>query len=187
METQNIKSTKDAIKHWYLSLILGIIFILTGLWVLRTPVESYITLAILFSVIFFVSGIFEIIYYTANRKEVHHWGWGLASGIIDLLFGIWLLSSPLVSISILPFFVGFMLMFRSMTAVAVSFDLKHQAVKGWGWLLALGILGWIFSFIMIWDPLIGGMTIVIWTGVALISIGAFRVMLAFRLKGLNHK
>ena len=50
MEDQIIKTGKNAIKHWYLSLILGILFIFVGIWVFITPVSSYFTLAILFSV-----------------------------------------------------------------------------------------------------------------------------------------
>ncbi len=185
MATQIIKTLKTAVKHWYLSLILGVIFIITGIWVLRTPVESYLALSILFSVTFFVNGIFEIIYSISNRKQLNNWGWVLAGGIVDLLFGIWLLSSPLLSIAVLPFFVGFMLMFRSFTAIGFAIDLKSFGVKGWGWLLALGILSMLFSFVLIWKPMFAGFTIVIWTALAFITIGVFKIILSFRLKRLN--
>jgi uncharacterized membrane protein HdeD (DUF308 family) len=92
METEIIKTTKNATKHWYLSLILGILFIGVGIWVFMTPVSSYLTLSILFSVTIFVSGIFEIVYSISNRKEMDNWGWVLTGGIIDLLFGLWRLA-----------------------------------------------------------------------------------------------
>jgi uncharacterized membrane protein HdeD (DUF308 family) len=185
MENQIIKTLKNAIKHWYLSLILGILFIFAGIWVLRTPLESYLALSILFSVTIFVSGIFEIIYSVTNRKEMDNWGWVFAGGIIDLLFGFWLMSSPLLSIAVLPFVVGFMLMFRSMFAMGFAFDLKAFAVKDWGLLLALGILGVLFSFILLWKPLFAGLTIVIWTGCAFITLGIYRIILSFKLKQLH--
>ena len=52
MEKQLFKNIKNAVKHWYLSLIVGILFLLFGFWILKTPMESYITLALLFGVIF---------------------------------------------------------------------------------------------------------------------------------------
>jgi uncharacterized membrane protein HdeD (DUF308 family) len=186
MENQIIETAKNAVKHWYLSLILGILFILVGIWVFRTPVESYIALSVIFSVTCFVSGIFETIYSVANRKELHNWGWILAVGIIDLLLGFWLISSPLVSMALLPLFAGFMLIFLSMTAMGFAFDLKTFAMKGWGWLLALGILGVIFSFILFWNPLFAGLTIVVYTGCAFITIGVFRIILSFKLKQLGQ-
>ncbi|MGA3015422.1 MAG: DUF308 domain-containing protein [Bacteroidales bacterium] len=185
MENQIIKTGKNAIKHWYLSLILGIIFIFVGIWVLMTPVSSYFTLSILFSVTIFVSGISEIIYSITNRKEISNWGWVLAGGIIDLLFGLWLIASPLLSIAILPFVVAFILMFRSMMGIGFAFDLKDFAGSGWGWLLTLGILGLLFSFILLWNPVFAGLTTVICTGCAFITLGFFRIILSFKLQHLH--
>lgn len=96
METEIIQKVKNVAKHWYLSLILGILFIGVGIWVFMTPVSSYLALSLLFSVTIFISGLFEIIYSVANRKELSNWGWVLAGGVIDLLFGFWLMSSPLL-------------------------------------------------------------------------------------------
>lgn len=186
MNNQIVDTPQHAIKHWYLSLLLGIFFIIIGFWVLSTPLESYLALSMLFSVIFFVSGIFEIFYYVTNRQTTENWGWGLTAGIIEFLIGVWLISSPVVSVTILPFVVGFVLLFRSSTAMAVSFDLKSRGIKDWGWLLVIGILGLIFSYMMIINPVLGGMTIVVWTALSFISIGVFRVMLSFKLKRLNN-
>lgn len=183
--TTLIKTLKEATKHWYLSLILGILFIVTGILVLRTPVESYLALSVLFSVTFLVNGFFEIVYSITNRKQLDNWGWVLAGGIVDLLFGAWLMWSPMVSVAILPYFVGFMLMFRSFTAIGFSIDMKSFGIKDWGWLLAFGILGLIFSIILIWNPLLAGLTIVMWTASAFITIGFFKIFLAFKLKQLN--
>jgi len=179
-----IKKAENVIKHWYLSLILGILFIGVGIWVLKTPLASYLTLSILFSVTIFISGIFEIIYSVSNRKVMDNWGWVLAGGIIDLLLGLWLMASPALSIAVLPFVVGFMLMYRSMIAMGFAFDLKDFSKSGWGWLLVLSILGLLFSFVLLWHPLFAGLTIVIWTGCAFITLGVYRIILSFKLKQL---
>ena len=186
METDIINTTRNATKHWYLSLILGILFICVGIWVFMTPVSSYLALSILFSVTIFVSGIFEIVYSISNRIEMDNWGWVLTGGIIDLLFGLWLMASPLLSIAILPFVVGFMLMVRSMMAIGFAFDLKDFANSGWGWLLALSILGLLFSFVLLWNPAFAGLTLVIWTGCAFVTLGVYRIILSFKLKHLHN-
>ena len=184
METEIIKRAKSSTKHWYLSLIVGILFIGVGIWVFITPVSSYLALSILFSLTIFVSGIFEIIYSISNRKEIDNWGWVLTGGIIDLLFGIWLMASPLLSIAILPFVVGFMLMVRAIMAIGFSFDLKDVAKSGWGWLLALSIIGLLFSFVLLWNPAFAGLTLVIWTGCAFVTLGFYRIILSFKLMHL---
>ncbi|MCP1996250.1 HdeD family acid-resistance protein [Flavobacterium sp. HSC-61S13] len=185
MENQVMTTMKSAIKHWYLSLIVGVLFILLGFWILRTPVEAYITLALLFSISFFINGIFEIIFSISNRKELNSWGWFLATGIIDLIFGIWLMCAPQLSIVVLPLYIGFILLFRSVSAIGFSFEIKSFGSKNWGWLLALGILGILFSFIMIWNPIIGGITIIFWTAMAFFIYGISRVVLSIRFKQLK--
>lgn len=185
METQILKSAKNRVKHWYLSFILGILFIFVGIVVILTPFESYITLSTLFSVIFFISGVFGIIYSVVNRKCIDNWGWGLFSGIIDLIFGLILILNPPFAVIALPIFVGFMLMFSSMNSMAISFDLKSFRVKGWGWLLALGILGTLLSVVMILNPEIGSITVVTWTSLTFITIGIFKIVLSFELKRIK--
>jgi uncharacterized membrane protein HdeD (DUF308 family) len=185
MEPEIVNKTKSAIKNWYLSLIVGILFIFVGIVVFATPLKSYITLSILFSVMFFINGILEIIYSISNKNIIKNWGWGLFSGIIDLLFGVLLISRPGLSSVVLPIFIGFMLLYRSTVIMSIAFDLKDFKVKGWGWLLFLGIIGAIFSFLIIWNPKIGGITIVLWTGLTLLTIGLFRILLSFELKKIK--
>lgn len=152
-----------------------------------TPLESYITLSILFAFTFLVTGIIEIIYAISNRHIADNWGWSLAGGIIDLIVGVLLVSKPGVSMIALPFFVGFAIMFRSIMAIGWSIELKRMGIVNWGYLLVIGILGLIFAFIMIWNPLFGGMTIVFYTALAFILIGAFQVYLSLKLRKLNKQ
>ncbi len=187
MKNQTFYNSLFSAKHWYLSLILGVLFIAIGIWVLMTPLQSFITLAMFFSFTFFVNGILEIIYYLSNRNTTSNWGWGLIAGIFDLLFGLWLITSPQVSVEILPIYIGIMLLFRSLTAIAIAIELHGSIIKSWGWLLFIGILGTVFSFMMIWNPLFGGMTIIFWTAWAFISVGVFRIFLSFNLRSFkNH-
>jgi uncharacterized membrane protein HdeD (DUF308 family) len=78
-----------------------------------------------------------------------------------------------------------MLVFLSVRAMGLAFDLNVLGIKGWGWLLALGILGMLFSFVLFWNPLFAGLTIVFYTGCAFITIGVFRIVLSFKLKHLG--
>ncbi|MBS1759749.1 MAG: DUF308 domain-containing protein [Bacteroidetes bacterium] len=173
------------VKNWYLVLILGIILIIAGFWVFSTPVLSYATLSLLFAITFFVTGILEIAYAISNRKEMDNWGWSLISGIIDLLIGILLMALPLTSMMFLVFYVGFGIMFRSAVAIGHAINLKKINISGWGYLLFIGILGVLFSFILIWNPVFAGLTIVFYTGMAFIMVGIFHVILSFRLRKLK--
>ena len=181
-----IKTVKSAINHWYLLLLSGILLIALGIWTFREPIDSYVTLAFIFSLTFVVSGLIETYFSIANRKILDGWGWYLASGFFTLAVGLLMFMNPEISMITLPFYVGFVVLFRSINAISVSLDLKKYMVPGWGTLMGIGILGMLFAFILIWNPLFAGLSIVVWTGIALIIAGVFSIMHSFELRKLNN-
>ncbi|MDY0342263.1 MAG: HdeD family acid-resistance protein [Lentimicrobium sp.] len=187
MENQLLKKIFNAVKHWYLHLIIGIVLIVTGLWTFSRPVQSYFALTIIFSVSFLISGIAEIVFASSNRKVMENWGWTLALGILTTIIGILLIANPAVSALTLPLYIGFMLMFHAIWAIGSAIDIKSYGISGWVALLIIGILGVIFSFLVIWKPLIGGLTLIVWTGLALVSGGAFNVYLALKLRKVRRQ
>lgn len=180
-----LKTVTNSVKHWYLFLIIGLIFTLFGIWIFATPLESYITLAVLFSLSFLVSGFFEILFAIFNRKEVDNWGWMLVSGLVSFILGWIMIANPQISMVTLPYYVGFVVLFRSFMAISTAIDLQHYGETNSGGLLVFGILGLIFSFIMLWNPVFAGMTIVFWTAAAFISIGIFNIYLSIRLRRIH--
>lgn len=187
MENLLLKRIKRAVKHWYLHLIIGIILILTGVWTFSRPLHSYFALTIIFSISFLVSGIMEMVFACSNRKIMENWGWTLALGILTTIVGVLLITNPAISAVTLPIFVGFMLLFHSIWAIASAIDIKSYGMSEWGTLLVIGIVGAIFSIFVIWKPQFGGMTIVIWTGLALVSTGIFNFYLAIKMKKIHKK
>jgi uncharacterized membrane protein HdeD (DUF308 family) len=185
MYNETFKSIKDAIKHWYLLTVLGVIFIALGILAIVTPVATYLSLALFFSVAFFVTGILEIISSISFRKQLDGWGWSLASGILDFILGLLLIINPQISIITLPLFVGFVVLYRSMMGIAWSIELKKFKISDWGWLLFIGILGVIFSFFLLWNPFFAGLTVAIFTGISLIIVGTFHIYFSFALKKLK--
>ncbi len=174
-----------AVKYWWLSLLIGILFIIFSIYLMFSPVASYIALSILFSVAMFVSGLFEIAFAISNKNNISSWGWYLTGGIIDLILGIFLMANPGLSMSVLPFILAFWLMFRGFSATGYSMDLKRYGTRNWGWYMAFGILAILCSIGIIWQPGIGAFTLVYMIAYALLIIGIFRVMLAFELRSLH--
>lgn len=180
-----ISESIRTIKNWWLFVLLGISMIICGIWVFMTPAESYLSLAILFSVLVFVNGVFEVFFSISNRKSVEGWGWYLAGGVGKTIIGVVLMTYPAVSVTILPLIVGFWLMFGAISTIAGAFDLKSYHIKDWGWVLTFGILLSIFSFFVIANPLFGGGTIVIMTSVAMIMYGISYISFGMQLRKIK--
>ncbi|WP_055443452.1 HdeD family acid-resistance protein [Lacinutrix himadriensis] len=187
MATTILSSAQSAVKNWWISLLLGILYIIAGVWVFQTPLASYVSLSIVFSVFIIVSGISQIAFSVSSSNEMEGWGWHLAGGILDLIIGILLISHPLMTMAILPFYIGFWLLFQGFMAIGLSFQFKSADVPNWGWFLFLGILTLLFAFLLLANPIFAGLSIVYMTAMACITAGVFRIFLAFDLKKIKNK
>jgi uncharacterized membrane protein HdeD (DUF308 family) len=185
MNTSPLKTVVSSIKHWWVPLIIGVVLAAAGIYVFATPLASYLALSLIFSVSFLVSGVLQMTFAIANRKELNSWGWYLAGGILYTLFGILLVSRPELSIVTLPFVVGFFVLFKSANALAWAYDLNSMGIKNWGNIAIVAVLGLIFSFILLWNPLFAGLSLVIWTGLAFLLTGIASIMLSIHLKKIK--
>lgn len=186
MERELFRTARKAVKHWWLSLLIGLLAVIVGIWCMTTPDTTLVALAILFTVSFLVGGALEIIFAISNRQNLDGWGFTLAAGIIDLIFGILLIVIPMGATTMfMIYFVGFWILFRSIWAIGVAIDLHRFKVKDWGWFLAFAILGMLFSFAFVISPGFGAGVIIVLVSVAFICYGIFRIFLAFRLKSWN--
>jgi uncharacterized membrane protein HdeD (DUF308 family) len=185
MNKSIIQSAKNAIRFWYVPLLAGCLFIGAGIWVMSTPVESFIGLAVLLSIFLLVAGIAETIFSIVNRKDLDNWGWTLVFGLINIFIGLQLVGHPLLSAEFLAFYIGFAVLFRAIGGIGASFDLKKSGDAGWGALMFLSLLGIIVSFILIRNPALGGLTVGIWAGFALISGGITSIYYSLKLRQLH--
>ncbi|HCY00175.1 MAG TPA: hypothetical protein DG754_08555 [Bacteroidales bacterium] len=185
MGTLFLQSIKDAIKQWYIPLLVGMIFVIVGIVAFVWPKSSFLALSILFALSFLFGGLSEIVFSISNRKQVDNWGWSLAFGIITFIIGVLLVISPGLSMITLAFYIGFVFLFRSIATIGFAMDMKKYGNKNWGGLLVFGILGTIFSFILIWNPIFAGLSAVILIGLNFLFAGLFSIYLAFQLRRLN--
>lgn len=184
MNTSLLEEVKSTVKNWWVSLIVGIMFIGVSLLLMFQPMLAYGALVIVFSVCMFIGGILEVVFSASNRHVLSGWGWYLACGIIDIILGIFLMSFPGMTAVLLPFILAFWIMFRGFSAIGFSMDLSSVGVKGWGWYLVFGILAILCSVAIIWNPAAGAFASVYIIAFAFLFMGIFRIMLSFELRDL---
>lgn len=183
-----IEGVRNTVKNWWVSLVVGIVAIILGIWCMFTPMATLGALTIVFIVAFFISGIAEIVFAVQNRKIMYGWGWTLTGGILDLLLGIMLLALPAPVVTmVLIYFIGFWILLRSIWAIGASAELNKIGVRGWGWMLAIAILALVFSLFFIFSsPVFGGSVVVAFFSVAMLIYGIFRIYMAVILKSIKN-
>lgn len=174
METGII--VNNSLRHWWLFLIRGLIFILVGIYMLCRPATGFIALGFTFGLIIFVAGISELLHvYHANAPRNR--GWHLILGIVDLVLGIILMSHIAASLSILRMIIGIWFLLRGISLFAFSGLVRKS------WVLAVGgFIAMVFGMAVLFNPIFGAITLVFWAALAFIIIGIFNVVQAFWLK-----
>ena len=181
-----VSNAIGAIRNWWWFIIIGLLFIVSGVAVLSRPVEGYVGLSVLFSMTILGIGFSQIVFSLGNRDILPGWGWTLVSGIIDVAVGVYLLMFPVVTMATLPYFLGFWLMFRSFYIMGASMDLQSIGISGWGWLFSGGILLLIFSGLILYYPAAAAVGIIAWSGLAFLTGGVLSIVMAFKLRGVRN-
>ncbi len=187
MRSEVLDSLKSAVRNWWLSVLVGVLFVGLGLWMLFIPVESYVAISVVFSIFMFVIGIFEIAFAVSNTKVLRGWGWTFTGGIIDLIVGMILMAYPGLSMAVIPFILAFWLMFRGFSSVGFAIDMSRYGITNWGWYLIFGILAILCSLMVIWQPAVGGFATVLVISFAFLFVGVARIMIGIELKCFNNR
>jgi uncharacterized membrane protein HdeD (DUF308 family) len=106
--------------------VLGAIFIVAGVMALFSPFQTFGILALLIGWYLLFKGLGSIVLSLMARHETRLWGLVLASGIIEMLIGIWAIGSPLRSAWLLVLWVGLAALFRGMTEIFLAFRLRND-------------------------------------------------------------
>lgn len=96
-----------------------------------------------------------------------------------------LVVNPILSLEVFAYYVGFLVLFRSISGISYAFDLKNYGVRDWGVSLFLAIVGLVISLILLSKPQLAGLTAVAWLGLAVISTGLFAIFISLQLKKIK--
>ncbi len=164
-----------------ITIIIGILFLLAGIFLFATPGLTFLSIAWILSILLLVAGISIIIDYIVLRKTNLVSGFDLAFGIVMTLFGILLLvNQPLrfIADTFAIYLLGAWMLIGGIIRIVQAIRARKLPGSGWGWLLTFGIimvlLG-IYSFI---HPLVPALALgwlvafyIVITGIDMIAFG----------------
>ena len=175
-----------AIKHWWLLLLAGILCVALGVAVFVFPLESYVTLSILFGVFLLVSGAAQLIIALSSGNYLMMRGYIIAGGVIDILLGIFLCAFPAVSLVVLPIMMGICLLYHSFMIIAFGGDMETFRLSGSAWIICGGVILLILSLLVLANPLsVGIETVVVICGLGLLMLGVLLSAISMKLKDIH--
>ena len=175
------------VKHWWLMMLAGILCLAAGVVVFVFPMESYMTLSIVFGVLMVLVGAAQLIIASTSGNYLAMKGYVIAGGILDLFLGIFLCIYPAVTVVLLPIMLGIWLMYHSFMMIAFGGDLDTFKVRGGGWGVFGGFLLLMLSILILVNPFGAGIaSVIVFTGVGLILFGALLCGESFLLRRIHE-
>lgn len=175
----------NLVKHWYIPVIIGILYIIVGGWICSAPMATFAVFSLFFSIGFFVSGILEMVFAVSNRREFSSWGWSFLSGLVSLVFGIILLKNPGTSMLTLSVLISFWVLVRSFMAIGTSIELSKISNSGWGIQLFFGILSLFVGIILLLNPAFAALYLAYIIGFGIILLGFYHIAFGLKVKSFK--
>ena len=119
------------------------------------------------------AGIAEIVVFAGTSGVLIGSGWLLLDGVLTVVMSLFLLFNHWFTMMSLPILFTVWLLFSGVSRFVSAFDLKALGMRGWGWILALGIVLLVFGVVCMMDP---------WVSAAAVGV---TVGLVFLLEGIS--
>ena len=156
-----------------LNIIAGVLLIVAGIYCLCNQDIAAMTAGVMVGIFMLLSGVIEIVVFATTSGLLFGSGWLLLDGVLTVILSLFLLFNQWFTMMSLPFLFTLWLLFSGISRFASAFDLRAFGVRGWGWILTIGIILMVAGFICMMDP---------WVSVAAIGL---TVGLAFLLEGIS--
>ena len=162
------------------SVILGVLLISAGVYCFFTPVETSTVIPFVLGIVMIGDGIERIATWFDIRDIVRQSAWVLVSAVVSLIFGLMLVLSPVLQMSVGVFVIlltGWWILALGIIRIVHAFHLlklkkesdgfgfSEMRDSNWGIASIVGALLTIFGVIAILNPMLG-------LGVIVVLIGA---------------
>ena len=156
-----------------LNIVAGILLIAAGIYCLCNEDVAVLSAGLMLGIFMLAAGIAEILVFAGTSGVLIGSGWLLLDGVLTVIMSLFLLFNQWFTLLSLPFIFTVWLMFSGISRFVSAFDLHALGVRGWGWVLAVGILLMVAGFICMMDP---------WVSAAAVGV---TVGLVFLLEGIS--
>lgn len=104
--------------------VLGVLFVLVGIYALVHPYDTFATLAALVGLFLLAKGIFDITVAFVTKGEFELWWLQLVLGIVEILLAFWVAGNFREKAILLVIYVGVVALVRGISEIFMAFKLK---------------------------------------------------------------
>ena len=174
------------IKASGLLVIAATVFILTGLFCFVDPLKAYVYLVKFSGLVLLLNGVvLQIasssthVSFTSEKRSLR------IESIVDFIFGMLLLFNPFMTFILYPMLIGYWILCFGLIKIGVSL-LVRKKVRGWLFVLVIGLLAIAFAIGIINAPSTRAKDITLIIGAFFVILGAVLLYDSIRLKRMHE-
>jgi len=172
-------------RTWWVFLVGGIAAVIFGLFALTQPVAAWFIVATFFAAAILVDGAFNLVGSVQNRDK-DGWWIMLLLGALGVLVGGYALLNPLVSMKAFILLVALEAIVFGVLQIMLGYKIRATTEREWI-LYLTGALSVLFGLMVIFNPAVGGLSVIWVIAVWAIAIGVLKIMFAFKVKNLPER
>jgi uncharacterized membrane protein HdeD (DUF308 family) len=158
------------------SLALGILLVIAGVVALLFPAMAAVAASLYIGWFALIAGAIAIAVAIRTRAEPEL-GWRLFMGVVYVALGLLLVANPVAGAVSLALFVGAMM--AVLGVVEIMLALRIRPRRGWGWLLANGILSLVLAILIAIGWPLGSLVLIGYlVGFQIVTCGVARIAIA---------
>lgn len=161
-----------------LNIVAGILLIAAGVYCLCNEDVAVLSAGLMLGIFMLAAGIAEIVVFAGTSGVLIGSGWLLLDGVLTVIMSLFLLFNQWFTLLSLPFLFTVWLMFSGISRFVSAFDLHALGVRGWGWVLAVGILLMVAGFICMMDPWVSAAAVGVTVGMVFLLEGISAIVCA---------
>ncbi len=161
-----------------LNIVAGILLIAAGIYCLCNEDVAVLSAGLMLGIFMLAAGIAEIVVFAGTSGVLIGSGWLLLDGVLTVIMSLFLLFNQWFTLLSLPFLFTVWLMFSGISRFVSAFDLHALGVRGWGWVLAVGILLMVAGFICMMDPWVSAAAVGVTVGMVFLLEGISAIVCA---------
>ena len=175
---------REVARNWWLLVLRGACAILFGVFALAWPGVTVGALLLLFGAYAFADGVLAVVAALSGRASTP-WGALLLEGLVGLGAAAAALFFPGVTAIVLLYLIAFWAILTGILEIAAALQLRKE-IDGEFWLGLAGAASILFGVLLVLFPAQATLTLVWLIGSGAIVIGAFLILLGWRLRGVHE-
>ncbi len=181
----NVSGVVELARWWWTFIIRGIVAIAFGVLAFVSPGWGVAVLVALFAVWALVDGVTGVLTGIRSRGRDRSWWLSILEGIVGIVAGVFALVFPIEASGALVFIIAAWAIVSGIFQVVAAIRLREQ-IQGEFWLGLAGVGSILFGVVLYLFPAAGALSLVWLIGGFAIALGAFLLVLGWRLRGIDE-